>query len=431
METPTTKKNEQPRTSVVDRTALEKQRVIQPRKEIGSTGLIQWGGTVDEEFLKLLRGPRAVKAYREMRDNDAVVGALIYLIDLVVRQVAWRFVPKDESPEAGRAAELAQTSLEQMSFTWRDTLSEILSFLVYGWAYHEVVYKKRVDGLLGWAKWAIRGQDTLERWTFDEEGGIQAMVQVAPPRYRSTPIPIDKALLFRTRIERNNPQGRSILRSAYRTWYMKRRIEEIEGIGIERDLAGIPVLTPPEGLDLWNTNDAAAVSKRQEAEKVVRNIRRDQHEGIVKPFGWDLTLLTTGGRRQFDLNQTLNRMDTRIAMTALAEFLMLGTQTVGSFALSSSKTELFSLATGSYLDIIADVVDRHATPKLLEVNGMPAELAPKLMHGDIETVSLGDVAETLSKLAGAGASIFPNENLERHLMTMMGLPYEPEGQDET
>ena len=52
---------------------------------------------------------------------------------------------------------------------------------------------------------------------------------------------MEKCLLFRTQTHKNNPEGRSILRNAYRSWYFKKRIEEIEGVGIERDLAGIPI----------------------------------------------------------------------------------------------------------------------------------------------------------------------------------------------
>ncbi|MDD5034115.1 MAG: hypothetical protein PHE55_05100 [Methylococcaceae bacterium] len=407
-------------------TDILKQRVRVLSPELGTTGLPTWGGVVADEFLRQLQGTQGIKIYREMRDNDAMIGALLNLIDLLIRQVTWRYDPADSSQTAGRACELAQSSLNQMAFTWRDTVSEILSFLVYGWSYFEICYQKRADGLIGWKKLAIRGQDTLSSWRFDDEGGIQAMVQVAPPTYKLVTLPIEKSLLFRTSLERNNPMGRSILRPAFRTWFFKRRIEEIEGIGIERDLTGIPVLTPPDGLDLWNANDADAVSKRAEAEKVVRNLRRDQHEGIVKPFGWELQLLTTGGRRQFDITQTLNRMDARIAMTSLAEFLLFGTQNVGSFALSSSKTHLFSVATGSYLDIIADIMTRHAVTRLMEANAIPIELSPKLVHGDIETVDMAELADVLFKLAGAGMPVFPDGGLQKHLFELMGLP-QPEG----
>ena len=33
--------------------------------------------------------------------------------------------------------------MDDMQSTWTDTVSEILSFLTYGWSYHEIVYKRR------------------------------------------------------------------------------------------------------------------------------------------------------------------------------------------------------------------------------------------------------------------------------------------------
>jgi hypothetical protein len=34
--------------------------------------------------------------------------------------------------------------MDDMSHTWDDMISEILTMLVYGWSWHEIVYKKRV-----------------------------------------------------------------------------------------------------------------------------------------------------------------------------------------------------------------------------------------------------------------------------------------------
>ena len=74
---------------------------------------------------------------------------------------------------------------------------------------------------------------------------------------------------------------------------------------------------------------------------MVKSIRRDEYEGLVLPHGFEFELVSTGGARQFDTNAIINRYDTKIAMTVLADFIMLGHQKVGSFALSSDKTELF------------------------------------------------------------------------------------------
>lgn len=59
------------------------------------------------------------------------------------------------------------------------------------------------------------------------------------------------------------------------------------------------------------------------------------------PFGWKLELLSSGGDRQFDTNKTIDRYDTRIAMTVMADFVLLGHQQTGSFALSDNKTHIF------------------------------------------------------------------------------------------
>ena len=401
---------------------IRKQRVRLLGPEIGVTGLNRWGGQINEEFLRDLQGIRGIRAFREMRDNDATVGMMLNTIDLLARQADWRAEPADDSSEAKEAAEMVEKSIHEMSFSWEETISEILSFLPFGWAWFEVVYKKRDDGLIGWKKWAIRAQETLLEWRFDDEGGVKAMVQQALPDFRIIEIPIEKSLLFRTRIEKNNPQGKSILRSSYRSWYFKRRIEELEGIGIERDLAGIPVIQLKEGsVDLWNANDPTAVAMKTEFEKVLRNIRRDQHEGALLPYWMELKLLNTGGARQIDISKTLDRLDQYIARTAMMDFMLLGGQSVGSWALASSKTKTAAMAIGTYLDMIAAVVNRHAIPKLIEVNGLDKRIAPKLVHGDIESQNLSELGEYVSKLFAAGA-LTPDDELENFLRIQGNLP---------
>ena len=58
-------------------------------------------------------------------------------------------------------------------------------------------------------------------------------------------------------------------------------------------------------------------------------------------MGLNLSLSVPARARQFDTNAIINRYDTKIAMTVLADFLMLGHNKVGSFALSSDKTGFF------------------------------------------------------------------------------------------
>lgn len=412
-------------------------------KEYGSIGQRRYAGIFSEEFLRELQGKRGIEVYREMAENDDVCGAILYAIEILIRQSTWRVQPGSDSTKDRECAEFVESCMHDMQDTWTDTISEILTFLTYGWSLHEIVYKRRTgtsrdprqnskftDGLIGWQKLPIRSQETLFRWEYDDADNLIGMTQLPPPDYKMATIPIEKALHFRTKSRKNNPEGHSIFRSAYRAWYFKRRIQEIEGVGIERDLAGLPVLTAPEGWDIWNTEDAMMRDAFHNAEAIVRNVRRDATEGLVLPSGWEFQLVTSGGSRQFDTNAIIERYDTRIAMNTMSDFLLLGHQQVGSFALSSDKTHLFSMALGAYLDIICEVFNNQAIPRLI---GMNAEHFagitdyPKLTHGDVEAPNLKDLSSYVRELTGCGA-IVPDEDLEVYLREIANLPERTEQQ---
>ena len=406
-------------------------------KEIGRVGQRRYGGTFYEEFLYELRGKKGVEVYLEMSENDDIVGAIIFAIEMLVRQCAWNVEAGGDTAKDKEAAEFVKSCMNDMQDTWIDTISEILSFLSYGWSYHEIVYKRRMgntkdprtkskfnDGLIGWKKLPIRAQETLYQWEYDNEDNLLGMTQQSPPDFGTFTIPIEKALLFRTKSRKNNPEGRSILRNAYRPWYFKRRIQEIEGIGIERDLAGFPVIYGPEGLDLWDEDDEVAIKILEALTDIVRNIRRDEMEGLVLPFGYKLDLLSSGGTRQFDTNAIINRYDTRIAMTVLADFIFLGHDKTGSWALSSDKTELFAVAIGTFLDIICETFNRQGIPALIDINGQHfAGITeyPKMTHGDIEDEDITKVATFIKDMTGIGILI-PDDGLEDYVRQVGHLP---------
>ena len=404
-------------------------------REYGRTGLYRFHtGWIYEEFLRELQGRRGIEVYKEMSENDDVIGAILFATEMLMRQCKWSIQEGGRSGPDLDAAAFVQSCMNDMEETWSDFISEVLSFLTYGWSYHEIVYKRRMgntknpetrskytDGLIGWRKLPIRSQDTLWEWQYDAKDNLLGLIQCAPPTYEQVFIPIEKALHFKTKSRKGNPEGRSILRNSYRSWYFKRRIQEIEGIGVERDLAGLPVLKAPENMDLWSdeNKDQLAI-----AESIVRSVRRDEREGIVLPSGWEFTLLSTGGRRQFDTNAIIERYDTRMAMTVLADFVLLGHQQVGSFALSSDKTELFSVALGAFLDLICEVFNNQAIPRLIDLNGEHFKGItdyPQLVHGDIETQDLSALGDFVSKMVGIGA-ITPDESMEDYLRMAASLP---------
>ncbi len=411
--------------------------MINKYNETGRIGQKRTGGIFYEEFLKELRGKRGIETYREMAENDDIIGSILFAIEMLIRGCSWDVQAGGNNSIDEEASVFVWQCMNDMTDTWIDTISEILSMLTYGWSAHEIVYKRRMgrkkdirlsskynDGLIGWQKLPIRAQETLYEWQYDDEDNLTGMTQMPPPKYNIITIPIEKLLLFRTKSRKGSPEGRSILRNSYRSWYFKKRIQEIEGIGIERDLAGLPVMTAPNDMDIWDTYDDDMVKMRTEAERYVKNIRRDSMEGIVLPPGWKLELLTTGGRRNFDTNAIIERYDARIAMTVLADFIMLGHQSTGTYNLSADKSQMFSVAIGAYLDIIAEVFNNKAIPDLIDMNGeyfKDITDYPKIIHGEVENRNLGELGDFIQKIAGAGF-ISPDESLESYLRDAAKLP---------
>lgn len=407
--------------------------------EIGTTGLKIRNGRVDDEFLQELKGRDGLKIFKEMADNDEVIGSILFAVSMMFRQAKRTIIPFDEKSSADKdVATLVDSCFDDMSHTAEDLLTEILTMLPYGHAYHEIVYKKRnglnlqkpgessrySDGAWGWRKIPLRAQETLDKWEMDPQGGILGMWQQQDGG-KSRFIPVSKALLFRTQSNKNNPEGRSILRNSYRPWYFKKRIQEIEGIGIERDLAGLPVLQSPEGADIWDEDDPDAVRLKTAAEKVVQNIRRDEQEGVLIPFGWELSLLSTGGQRSFDTSKIIDRYNTGIAMTTLADFIILGhNNRYGSMALAGSKTHMFGMAIVGWLNAIAAVFNRYAIPRLMAVNGLDIERPCRMTFTDIEVPNLAELGTYISNLQKAGFKMFPNIPLEKKLLSFAGLPTE-------
>lgn len=421
--------------------------------ELGYTGLNQYGGYLYEEWQSLLQGTAGRKVWREMRDNDPVVGAVLDAIENLVRQVSWDVEPAsvEDQPDRKQADEDAAylwQCMNDLDQPWVEFIAEVMTMLPYGFSLFEIVYKSRrgqmgrhpsrhLDGRLGWAKFAPRAQDTIDRWDVTPQGEVLAAIQQGPPDYREVRLPIDKCLLFRTTLRKGNPEARSILRNAWRPWLFKKRIEELEAIGIERDLAGLPVMEVPIEL----MYDGASADKKAllaALKKVVTQVKRDESEGLIVPQQrddggnklFDFRLMSSGGSRQVNSSEVITRYNQMIATTALADFILLGHDKVGSFALASSKTHLFSLSLGARLDAVAEVFNTHAVPRLFTANASPpGRPLPTVVHGDIESQDLAELGSYISALAGAGMALFPDEALERQLLRAANLERSDESFD--
>lgn len=416
---------------------------------VGGVNTRNKGSFLQDEFLPELRGRRAVRKFREMADNDPIIGAALHAMKQTLRNTEIDVVPADDTPAAKREAEFVETVLKDMDHSIEDFIAEVLTFLEYGWSWFEVVYKRRdgmntsskkfrsryTDGRIGVRKLAPRAQWTTEWFQVTDQGDIEGMWQEGTLGKGRIFIPKSKSLHFRTTTVNNEPAGRSVLRNAYVPYTYLNSLQRVEAIGIERELTGMPVgRMPAEYLSPNATSDQKAL--RASMETILRDVRFNDQGYLLLPSDTytdgegkisnvkmlDVELIASQGSRAIDTRPVVQGYQTDIARTVLAEFLMLGSGAQGSFALSKSKTDIFLLALEGYMGTIVATLNKQLLPILWELNGLDFDLMPTLKAGDVAPHDLREISGFLRNLNQAGISVSDQPHIVDDLLRAAGLP---------
>ena len=407
---------------------------------VGVGGLKLSSGKIEEEFLDELQWPDAGKVYQEMSSNDAVVGGCLYLIETMARRANWHVKPASQEAGDIEAADFLESCMGDMrGQPWDAFICDALSMLIYGFSFHEIVYKTRrgpqerdskfwskyTDGRIGWQCLPIRSQASLDEWVADENTGvIQAFRQDPGTVGLNAPakdIPLEGNLLFVTRANRGNPEGWSLLRRAYRSWYFKRYIEELEGIGVERGLAGIPVLAPPPDINLMDRDNPQMVSMLQWSQDLVQDLRQDMNHGVVLPnTDWKLTLMgIDGSTTGLDTDKIIRRHEYRIASSMLSDLILIGADSTGSFSLADTKQNTLISSLQTICNSIASVLNDQAVPTLFALNNWNLEHFPTIIVDDLKQPSASDVALILRSFK---TDFTRNQKLFNYLLDLIQAP---------
>ena len=417
--------------------------------ELGVSGQNTYSGLpYADEFLVDLRGNKAIQKYREMRDNNATIGAVMYAVEQTLRDVDIKVVPASDTPEALAAAEFMKSVLDDMDHSVDDHISEALSFLTYGFSWFEVVYKVRGgdarspkknskydDGKIGIKKLAVRAPWTVYRFQVDHDTsdilGLHQMVSWGRPAIY---IPIEKSVYYRTTTLNNDPSGRSVLRNAYVAYSYLNRIQSYEAIAIERELHGVPIgRMPAEYLSGDATADQSAL--KGQFERILRDLKNNEQGYAILPSDhytdadgkpsnerlMDIELITSNGSRNIDIDPIIKRYQHDIARSVMAEFLVLGSGS-GSYALSKSKTDLFLRSMESYINTIFDVINKQLIERLWEINGLDYSLMPHIEAGDVAPHDLKELGSYLRNLNGADINLSNELDVVNALLRNAELP---------
>lgn len=410
------------------------------------------------ELVPQLQGLVGLEQLQLMWDTDETLGAMAWVIEATLEQVEWSHVPmadgQDALPtdaEARRYADFADTMLMDMKHSFADHVMEASTMIPLGFAPCEIILKQRTednsefpDEFYGFDSLPLRDQHSVSGWhyTDDTSRELKSMTQIGSG---TAEIPIWKLLHYRTKAILNNPYGRSLLIAAYRPWFLKRRIQDSEAIGIDRELAGMPTFYIPQadldaankvGADGQPTDAAKAASARiQGAIKAVRDLRFNEAGGLVIPSDvfkddqgkpgqirkWEFKLVTGGGQRAIDARTAAKDYDRSIARALLFQFLHLGDRSGGSYALSDNQSDLALKSLRAITMKIAREYRQKALPLIWHVNGFPKRYMPRLEPSPIAEDGIEQMGLFLDRIASAEPLFATRPDLLEAVLNRAGL----------
>lgn len=424
--------------------------------ESGVIGLKTVYHQIVEESNRAFRYPAFLKTVNEMK-NDAVIATAFNTYRMFLSRVTWKVEPPEgaTAEQKVRAQFIAQ-QMGDMENSWNSFISEVLTYLEYGFSIQEKVFRRRLrkngskynDGLVGLRKLAPRGQDTIRNWVFSEDGrdllAVEQTLMNLENGYRyidlasmlTSPdglisIPREKFLLFSADSTKGNPQGTSLLKGVYHTWKQLSLLKDQEILGIAKDAAGLPLIQiPPKYMDPNASPEDQAVYSM--CKKIVDNLASGTQRGIIFPKMQDpetkadlftVELLEKKVSTSASLDTVIKRYTDEILLALSVDVLR--SSNTGSFSLNDGDTSILSIAMSHRLNEIADVLNNDLVKNLFALNGWTDEDLPKFVPSDICGVSLEEFSKWTQRVASVGLLEIDRPLLNK-IREVGGIPPKPE-----
>lgn len=365
--------------------------------ELGATGTPNFSGFITEDFNPDFTGTNSVRIFDEMRRTDGTVSGVLKAVKLPI--LATEQIIESADPEDERQNEIAegirQDLLESLDGGFHAFLREALGMLDFGYYYFEKVWEVR-EGSIRLKKLAARLPSAHLRWNMQstgEDGVTQILPNVDPTKTdisNQPEIPASKILLFTNEREGDNFEGVSLLRPAYKHFFLKDTLYRIDGVQHERG-AGIPIITMPKS----NT-----AQDKLDAEELGENLKTNEQSFILFPNGdWTAEMMTGGFKEKSNqLIASIQHHDRMITMTVLAAFLDLGSGSTGSRSLSEDQTNFFTLALEAITKNVEQTINAHLIKQMTILRFGEQEKYPTLKFLKIGDFNAKEMAETVKAL---------------------------------
>lgn len=384
------------------------------------------GGTVRDVVPALGTRSQALLVYEEMANSDAAVDVSLRAAKTPVMGADYHVEPFSDNEFDLDIAEFVEFNLlSGVNAPFLLILEDILRMYEYGFAVVEKVYEQRE-----WSpkrtganrraytmlrKLAPRPTPTIKEIVYDDNGGPVSIKQGAVDakgKPVDVEIPIEKLIIFSNNKKGGNLEGKSLLRTAYRPWYFKSNLYNIDGIQKERHGMGFPVVKLPPGA---KDTDIAA------AKEMVSNIRTNEFGGAVLPSQWELVFLDLPGQ-PVDVMRSIEHHNGNIMLNTMSQFMLMGLEgSGGGRATAGSHQDMFNKSLRYVANLICDFFNLYCVPYLVGYN-FDTDHFPKLRVRNLgETKDLQQWASALSNLIAQNA-VTPDIELEQWVRTVIDAP---------
>lgn len=407
-------------------------------RPIGATGTKNYGGFItSEELNRDWTGQALYRTVDRMVRSDPVVRAALMMVMLPIAEAEWTVEPAGTEPEDLAVAEFVRRALLE-HLDWRKVVWQAIPAR-YGHAVLEETYEA--------AEWSLSVPDaegeeqelptrtfwvpaayqprlgrTIWRWIVDSTGRLEAIEQQrldpANGQYSVVQIPTSQLVVVTNEQEGDDYTGISILRSAYRSWYTKEKLELIDAIAKERGGAGVFVGYVPD--KDW---DAEADGM----EENLRALRANEESFLVLRVsdnkdepGQSVEALDMKASSQADCMPSLDYHCRQILWSVLGAWQYLGQGAVGSRATAEAQDDPFYLGLNYMAGTIASAFNRQVVQRLVALN-FNTDRFPTLRCGEIAPLDVGAWASGVAQVITAGG-IEHDESLEAALRAKFDLP---------
>jgi hypothetical protein len=402
-----------------------------------------WGSQPDDlEETVELQWPRGVRVFDQMRVQDAQIRSVLNAVTMPILRTRWFIDPNGADEEVVRhvaddlglvvrGEEDRPPARRRGRFDFDEHLRLALLKLVFGHAFFEQVYEPVGEGealRFHLRKLLYIPPRTISRIDVARDGGLVGISQFAATSTtigegKTPQLPVAHLVAHVNEREGGNWVGQSLLRSAYKNWRIKDRLLRVQAQTIDRNGMGVPIYTAsqvPDAITELKLRTDWAQAEMDNGERLAQLFRSGDRAGGAIPYGATLKLLGVEGDLP-DADKPIRYHDEQIARGVLAHVLNLGGgSTTGSYALSDTLAEIFTLSLQTLANGLQSTLQQHVVEDIVDVNYGTDAATPRIMFEEIGARH-SVTAEAIRALIESGA-IVADDKLDASLRIMYGLP---------